>query len=253
MEAGELVPDFGPRRAHPTAGRGAGRGAARRWWPSTSTSPATTWSSPGESPPGLRESGGGLPGVRALGLYLDDRGRAQVSTNVHDHRAVPLREIVERGARAAPSGRGGADRPGARGRRSRAFPRTCRCAASTPSGTSHRGGAARPSVTSTAHGPDEAQAHPQAPRNPRRDDRALRPHRAPPEAQGRQADRAPAARGAAVQPPTWRGAINRAAIAAAVFGVLLVLAASAGPSRRRSRSRRSCSCSTSRSATAPTR
>jgi glutamate formiminotransferase len=44
---------------------------------------------------GLRESGGGMPGVRALGLYLHDRNRAQVSTNVHDHRAVPLREIVE--------------------------------------------------------------------------------------------------------------------------------------------------------------
>jgi glutamate formiminotransferase len=44
---------------------------------------------------GLRESGGGMPGVRALGLYLHDRNRAQVSTNVHDHRAAPLREIVE--------------------------------------------------------------------------------------------------------------------------------------------------------------
>jgi glutamate formiminotransferase len=43
---------------------------------------------------GLRESGGGMPGVRALGLYLSERNRAQVSTNVHDHRAVPLREIV---------------------------------------------------------------------------------------------------------------------------------------------------------------
>jgi glutamate formiminotransferase / 5-formyltetrahydrofolate cyclo-ligase len=36
-----------------------------------------------------------MPGVRALGLYLADRNRAQVSTNVHDHRAVPLRQIVE--------------------------------------------------------------------------------------------------------------------------------------------------------------
>jgi glutamate formiminotransferase len=44
---------------------------------------------------GLRESGGGLPGVRAIGLRLAERGRAQVSTNVHDHRAVPLRLIVE--------------------------------------------------------------------------------------------------------------------------------------------------------------
>jgi glutamate formiminotransferase len=50
----------------------------------------------------LRESGGGLPGVRALGLYLDDRQRAQVSTNVHDHRAVPLRELVERVRERAP-------------------------------------------------------------------------------------------------------------------------------------------------------
>jgi glutamate formiminotransferase len=36
-----------------------------------------------------------MPGVRALGLYLHDRNRAQVSTNIHDHRAVPLGEIVE--------------------------------------------------------------------------------------------------------------------------------------------------------------
>ena len=50
----------------------------------------------------LRESAGGLPGVRALGLYLPHRKRAQVSTNVHDHRAVPLREIVARVRARAP-------------------------------------------------------------------------------------------------------------------------------------------------------
>jgi glutamate formiminotransferase len=42
----------------------------------------------------IRESGGGLPGVRAIGLYLQERGRPQVSTNVHDFRATPLRELV---------------------------------------------------------------------------------------------------------------------------------------------------------------
>jgi glutamate formiminotransferase / 5-formyltetrahydrofolate cyclo-ligase len=42
----------------------------------------------------LRESGGGRSGVRALGLALPGRGRVQVSFNVHDHRAVPLRELV---------------------------------------------------------------------------------------------------------------------------------------------------------------
>jgi glutamate formiminotransferase len=50
----------------------------------------------------LREATGGLPGVRALGLALEARGRAQVSTNVHDHRAVPLAEIVARVRARAP-------------------------------------------------------------------------------------------------------------------------------------------------------
>jgi glutamate formiminotransferase len=39
--------------------------------------------------------------VRAIGLYLVERGRAQVSTNVHDHRAVPLRVLVEEVRRRA--------------------------------------------------------------------------------------------------------------------------------------------------------
>jgi glutamate formiminotransferase len=43
---------------------------------------------------GLREAGGGPPGVRAIGLLLSS-GRAQVSTNVHDPLAVPLAEVIE--------------------------------------------------------------------------------------------------------------------------------------------------------------
>jgi glutamate formiminotransferase len=42
----------------------------------------------------LRESGGGLPGVRAMAVDL--AGRAQVSTNVHDPVAVPLAMVIER-------------------------------------------------------------------------------------------------------------------------------------------------------------
>ena len=42
----------------------------------------------------LRETGGGLPGVRALGLSVDD-ARTQVSTNVHDPAAVPLAAVVD--------------------------------------------------------------------------------------------------------------------------------------------------------------
>jgi glutamate formiminotransferase len=50
----------------------------------------------------LRESGGGPPGVRAIGLALLARGRAQVSFNVHDHRAAPLRDLVAAVRAAAP-------------------------------------------------------------------------------------------------------------------------------------------------------
>jgi len=48
----------------------------------------------------VREAGGGPPGVRAIGLPLEG-GRSQVSTNVHDPIAVPLRMIVARVAELA--------------------------------------------------------------------------------------------------------------------------------------------------------
>jgi glutamate formiminotransferase / 5-formyltetrahydrofolate cyclo-ligase len=100
MEAGELVPDYGPKRAHPTAG--AVLAAARPPLVAFNVDLVSAdVELAREIAAGLRESGGGLPGVRALGLYLEDRERAQVSTNVHDHRAVPLREIVHRVRRQA--------------------------------------------------------------------------------------------------------------------------------------------------------
>jgi glutamate formiminotransferase/glutamate formiminotransferase/formiminotetrahydrofolate cyclodeaminase len=94
IESGELVPDYGPARPHPTAG--AILAAARPPLVAFNVDLVTDDLAVAKQiAAGLRESGGGLPGVRALGLYLEDRNRAQVSTNVHDHRAVPLREIVE--------------------------------------------------------------------------------------------------------------------------------------------------------------
>jgi glutamate formiminotransferase len=93
MDRGELVPDYGPARLHPTAG--ALLAAARPPLVAFNVDLVTAdLETARRIAAGLRESGGGLRGVRALGLYLDDRGRAQVSTNVHDHRAVPLRDIV---------------------------------------------------------------------------------------------------------------------------------------------------------------
>jgi glutamate formiminotransferase/glutamate formiminotransferase/formiminotetrahydrofolate cyclodeaminase len=50
----------------------------------------------------LRESGGGLPGVRAIGLHLPSRGCAQVSTNIHDFRVTPPAEVLARVQQKAP-------------------------------------------------------------------------------------------------------------------------------------------------------
>jgi glutamate formiminotransferase/glutamate formiminotransferase/formiminotetrahydrofolate cyclodeaminase len=101
IESGELVPDFGPRRAHPTAGAilASARPPLVAFNVDLDTDDVELAKAIAAD---LRESGGGLPGVRALGLYLEDRHRAQVSTNVHDHRAVPLRELVERVRERAP-------------------------------------------------------------------------------------------------------------------------------------------------------
>jgi glutamate formiminotransferase / 5-formyltetrahydrofolate cyclo-ligase len=94
IDSGELVPDYGPAKPHPTAG--AVLAAARPPLVAFNVDLVTDDLAVAKQiAAGLRESGGGLPGVRALGLYLAERGCAQVSTNVHDHRAAPLREIVE--------------------------------------------------------------------------------------------------------------------------------------------------------------
>jgi glutamate formiminotransferase / 5-formyltetrahydrofolate cyclo-ligase len=95
MRTGELTPDYGPREAHPTAGAAL----------VTARPPLVAFNLDLASDDvdlarriaaSLRESGGGFPGVRAIGLALPHRGVAQVSMNVHDHRAVPLRDIVAR-------------------------------------------------------------------------------------------------------------------------------------------------------------
>ena len=103
MQAGELRPDFGPELPHR-------RGGATLV---TARPPLAAFNVELDSgdvkvarsvAAGLRESGGGLAGVRAIGLVLSS-GRAQVSTNVHDPLAVPLGTVVERvRALAAPLG-----------------------------------------------------------------------------------------------------------------------------------------------------
>jgi glutamate formiminotransferase len=93
MEAGELRPDFGPPLPHRSAGATL----------VTARAPLAAFNVELDSDDvevarsvaaGLRESGGGLAGVRAIGLLLGS-GRVQVSTNVHDPLAVPLGRVVE--------------------------------------------------------------------------------------------------------------------------------------------------------------
>ena len=91
---GELAPDYGPARLHPRAG--ATLVSARPPLVAFNVDLATGDVKLARAIAAeLRESGGGYPGVRAIGLLLRARARAQVSMNVHDHRAVRLAELVE--------------------------------------------------------------------------------------------------------------------------------------------------------------
>jgi glutamate formiminotransferase len=103
MEAGELRPDRGPDLPHRTAG--ATLVTARPPLGAFNVELDTDDLDLARAvAAGLRESGGGPPGVRAIGLPLAG-GRAQVSVNVHDPVATPLGEVVERvRALAAPLG-----------------------------------------------------------------------------------------------------------------------------------------------------
>jgi glutamate formiminotransferase len=44
----------------------------------------------------VRETGGGMPGVQAIGLHLPRSGRVQVSMNLLDLERSPLHAVVER-------------------------------------------------------------------------------------------------------------------------------------------------------------
>lgn len=94
MDSGELHPDCGPAQPHHTAGATL----------ITARPPLGAFNVELDSSDldlgrvvaaGLRESGGGLVGVRAIGLPLSS-GRVQVSANIQDPAATPLGTVVER-------------------------------------------------------------------------------------------------------------------------------------------------------------
>jgi glutamate formiminotransferase len=105
LAEGELAPDYGPARLDPSAG-GVIVGAR---WPLVAFN--VNLRGPVEAAREIaalvRESGGGFPGVRALGLELPGAGLVQVSMNVEDWEAAALHELVARIAEEA--GRRGAE------------------------------------------------------------------------------------------------------------------------------------------------
>ncbi len=102
INGGEVRPDFGPPRLHPTGG--AALVAARQPLVAFNIelAPPATLEQARDIAADIREGGPhGLPSVRAIGLWLAHRSVAQVSTNVEDHRSTSLADVVEAIRRSA--------------------------------------------------------------------------------------------------------------------------------------------------------
>ncbi len=95
IDAGELRPDRGPARLHPTAG-GVLVGVRNPLVAFNVNLRSDDVAAAKEIAALVRERDGGFPGVRALGLDLPRAGLVQVSMNVTDWRAAALHEIVGR-------------------------------------------------------------------------------------------------------------------------------------------------------------
>ena len=95
IAAGELEPDAGPRTLDARAG--AVLVGARRPLVAYNIDLATDdVGIAREIAAVVRESGGGMPGIQAIGLYLPRSRRVQVSMNVVDLERSPLHEVVGR-------------------------------------------------------------------------------------------------------------------------------------------------------------
>lgn len=93
---GELRPDFGPPRLHPTAGAVLVAARPPLIAFNVELAPPATLADAKAIAGAVREGGAeGLESVRALGVWLERRGVAQVSMNVEDHRATPLATVVD--------------------------------------------------------------------------------------------------------------------------------------------------------------
>ncbi len=91
----EWTPDFGPPRVHPSLGVTVV--GARFFLLAVNARLATADVAVARAIARVvREATGGLPGVRALGLFLASRGCAQVSMNLVDFRRTSLVELLAR-------------------------------------------------------------------------------------------------------------------------------------------------------------
>jgi glutamate formiminotransferase len=94
------APDFGPARAHPAAGATV-IGARFFLIAFNAMLDSTELAVARAVARAVRESGGGLPAVRAMGVWLQSRGRTQVSMNLVDFRRTSLLSALERVRREA--------------------------------------------------------------------------------------------------------------------------------------------------------
>jgi glutamate formiminotransferase len=90
----ERDPDFGPRRIHPTAGAVAV--GARTFLIAYNVNLKTADVAIAKAiAKKVRERDGGLPKVKALGFFLEDKKVAQVSMNLTDFNVTPVRKAFD--------------------------------------------------------------------------------------------------------------------------------------------------------------
>lgn len=94
IDRGELRPDRGPARLHPSGG-GVLVGVRRPLIAFNVNLRSTDLELAKAIARAVRERDGGLPGVRALGLRLERAGLVQVSMNLEDWRRTPPHTVVE--------------------------------------------------------------------------------------------------------------------------------------------------------------
>ena len=94
IKKSEWKPDFGPDHIHPTAGVTAV--GARQAMISLNVNLATQDMQIAEkNTRTIREAGGGLVGLKAIALELDDKEGIQISTTIDDYTRLPFYRVLE--------------------------------------------------------------------------------------------------------------------------------------------------------------